>query len=120
MKKLIGLLDETCDMAVKALKKTGDHKAVFLKGFLTVDVVEDFIEDPDFHEYIRQFRKRGYGLICTVKDHGDDALYVEVWFDNRGLGRILPYKKVNDRIRLKKTKHDYRILSDRDALSRVS
>jgi len=118
MKELVELLELICDRAVSCLKSKSHHQAIFLKGFVHVDVVDEHIEDPAFHEYIRQFRDRGYALISTVKEEGKLFLSVEVWKGGRGLERMIPFQKIgNYMIKIGESKDDYRILSAEDALS---
>lgn len=119
---LTAILERACELAVKNLKENTGHDAILILGmtsFVQTEIVEDHIEDPEFHEYIKQYRDSGYVLIATAEEDEQQYLVVEVWKGGKGLKREIPFQKKEEGIEVGEPKASFKICSAEEALSSI-
>ena len=88
-------LDRIQDIATSVLINTGHHPGllvVYWKDGETLYTVDHYIETSEFHKYLKTWKDKDYALICIVEIGALNYLMVEVWDNNYGIRKLIPFK----------------------------
>ena len=94
-------LNKILDTALTILFKTGHHPGILISYWKTSDTcytVDHYIEEPEFHEYLKTWENKDYALICVVEEDAQEYLMVEIWSNDRGIRKMIPFKTVDGKI----------------------
>lgn len=86
------------DTALTILLKSGHHPGLLISYWKTSDTcytVDHYIEESEFHEYLKTWENKDYALICVVEEEEQRYLMIEIWSNDRGIRKMIPFKIVD-------------------------